>query len=328
MQSAGEYATLKLQTEPIPQRDRLAMTREVFGKTILNLELGTDPDVELTVDFTMHALAGLKIVTGSSSGVVSCRSRRMLADSNDDLMLSLNTTDHIFAISQRGRGVELGHGEAVLISCAEPAAFRRAYGDAIGLCAPRRVFAHMTPAIEDFAGYAIPRSSEPLQLLRFYVRGLDEDDALATPELRHLAVNHIHDLLILAIDSVGDAREQAANRGLKAARLRRIKAYVNQRLGQGELSIETVADAQALTQRYIQRLFEAEGTTFSVFVSRQRLARAYRLLGDPRRAGAAIGVIARDCGFGNISHFNRLFRRLYGFTPSDVRAGRDAGKGG
>jgi AraC-like DNA-binding protein len=328
MQTASHYETLRLQTAPIPLHDRAAITRDVFGKAILNLEIGADPDVELTVDFTLRALDGLKIVTGNSSGVVSCRSRQMLADSNDDLMLSLNVADHVFAISQRGRGVELGCGEAVLVSCAEPAAFRRAYGEAIGLCVPRWVFAHMTPAIEDFAGYRIPRTSEPLQLLRSYIGGLDEDDALATPELRHLAVSHIHDLLILAIDSVGDAREQAANRGLKAARLRRIKAHVNQHLGPGELSIEAVADAQALTQRYIQRLFEAEGTTFSVFVGQQRLARAYRLLGDPRRTDLTVGAIARDCGFGNVSHFNRLFRRLYGSTPSDVRAGRDAGRGG
>jgi AraC-like DNA-binding protein len=31
--------------------------------------------------------------------------------------------------------------------------------------------------------------------------------------------------------------------------------------------------------------------------------------------------IAFDVGFGNLSYFNRLFRRTYGATPSDVRAG-------
>jgi AraC-like DNA-binding protein len=34
----------------------------------------------------------------------------------------------------------------------------------------------------------------------------------------------------------------------------------------------------------------------------------------------SITSIAFDVGFGNLSHFNRLFRRNYGATPSDVRA--------
>jgi AraC-like DNA-binding protein len=31
-------------------------------------------------------------------------------------------------------------------------------------------------------------------------------------------------------------------------------------------------------------------------------------------------LIAYDCGFGDVSYFNRVFRRRYGAAPSDVRA--------
>jgi AraC-like DNA-binding protein len=74
-----------------------------------------------------------------------------------------------------------------------------------------------------------------------------------------------------------------------------------------------------VTPRYVQRLFEAAGTTFSEFLIGQRLARAYRLLRDPGYSRAAISTIAYDVGFGDLSYFNRRFRRLYGFTPRDVR---------
>jgi AraC-like DNA-binding protein len=33
-----------------------------------------------------------------------------------------------------------------------------------------------------------------------------------------------------------------------------------------------------------------------------------------------VSSIALDAGFGDISYFNRAFRRRYGATPSDVRA--------
>jgi AraC-like DNA-binding protein len=43
------------------------------------------------------------------------------------------------------------------------------------------------------------------------------------------------------------------------------------------------------------------------------------MLTDPRYAGATVSAIAFAAGFGDLSHFNRNFRRRFGATPSDVR---------
>ena len=67
-------------------------------------------------------------------------------------------------------------------------------------------------------------------------------------------------------------------------------------------------------------MFEAEGTTFTQYVLAQRLARAHGLLADPRLRAEKITALALDCGFGDVSYFNRAFRRRYGVAPSDVRA--------
>jgi AraC-like DNA-binding protein len=63
-----------------------------------------------------------------------------------------------------------------------------------------------------------------------------------------------------------------------------------------------------MTPRYVHKLFENEGSTFSLFVCHQRLARAYRLLRDPRLADRTIGSIAFDVGVADLSYFNRTFR--------------------
>ena len=34
-----------------------------------------------------------------------------------------------------------------------------------------------------------------------------------------------------------------------------------------------------------------------------------------------ISTIAFESGFGDLSYFNHVFRRCYGATPSDIRAG-------
>jgi AraC-like DNA-binding protein len=44
------------------------------------------------------------------------------------------------------------------------------------------------------------------------------------------------------------------------------------------------------------------------------------MLVDSRMADRSISAIAFDAGFGDLSCFNREFRRRFGQTPSDVRA--------
>jgi len=318
--SPPDYVAIRLATDPVSPRDRMEFAREVFGRKVFNLELEPDPDIALRMDFHMRALPGLKLVTGAASGVRSRRTSAQLADSNDDLFLSINNEAETFFIGQRGREVALGMGDAVLTTCAEPSWFQRSDGLSTGISVPRSVFAHMSPLIEDRVGYLIPRHSEALRLLRGYVVGLDREMPLATPELRHLAASHVHDLLTLSVDIAGDSDARRASNGLKAARLRAIKTFVTEQLIGNDLSIATVASVHGLTERYVQRLFEAEGTTFSIFVNHQRLARVHRQLRDPRLAHRAVSAIAYECGFGDVSHFNRMFRRLYGRSPSDVRA--------
>jgi AraC-like DNA-binding protein len=146
---------------------------------------------------------------------------------------------------------------------------------------------------------------------------------LERPEVRHLVATHIHDLVALTLGATRDAAEIAKNRGLRAARLNALKDDVTRHLDRGDLSVVEVAARHRLTPRYVQMLFEGEGTTFTEFVRDQRLIRAHRMLSDPSLARRSISEIAFDAGFGDVSYFNRAFRRRFGDTPSSVRA-RDA----
>jgi AraC-like DNA-binding protein len=52
------------------------------------------------------------------------------------------------------------------------------------------------------------------------------------------------------------------------------------------------AQRHGCTPRFIERLFEQEGTTFTGYVLAQRLARAHGLLSDPRRGAEKISEVA------------------------------------
>jgi AraC-like DNA-binding protein len=90
-----------------------------------------------------------------------------------------------------------------------------------------------------------------------------------------------------------------------------------------DFGVAAIARRQRLTPRYVHKLFEGEGLTFSAFVLCRRLSRAHRLLSDPRLGDRTIGSVAFDVGFGDVSYFNRTFRRRYDATPSEISLAAD-----
>jgi AraC-like DNA-binding protein len=184
---------------------------------------------------------------------------------------------------------------------------------------PRTAIAPLVGRIDETPIRLVPSRSEALTLLVTYARAITDDLPLATPELQRLAVTHMHDLIAATIGATRDGLAIAERRGIAAARLRSIMTEVSANLGDGDLSVAEVAKRQRVTPRYIHKLFENEGLTFSAFVLGQRLARAHRIFSDPRQAHRNISSVAFDVGFGDLSYFNRAFRRRYAATPTEIR---------
>lgn len=183
----------------------------------------------------------------------------------------------------------------------------------------RRLLAPLVPNVADLGAVPIPVGSQATRLLLGYMQMLDAEDTIDTPEARHLAVTHICDLVALTLGGTKDTRAATQNGGARAARLAAIKSDILDNLARPDLSAPAVAARHGVTRRYVDKLFELEGMTFSEFVVGQRLAQAHRMLTDPRFANRTVNAIALDVGFSDLSYFNRTFRRRYGATPSDVR---------
>jgi AraC-like DNA-binding protein len=147
-----------------------------------------------------------------------------------------------------------------------------------------------------------------------------QDLDIATPDLQRLTVAHVYDLMALTLGATGDAASAAEDRGLRAARLRAVKEDIVRNLEYGDVSVAAIAARHRISPRYLRKLFEREGMTFSEYVLEQRLALAHRLLSDPRHAGDKIASVAFAAGFGDVSYFYRAFRHRYDLLPTDVRA--------
>ena len=285
----------------------------------MKLDIEPINDAPLECAVLTRALPGVQIMSTAMSPSRILRTREFLADGNGDLIFIINQTGTVNAVS-RGREVVLHEGEGLLMSTGEMKTFDRpTYGGSLSFRIPRSILASIVADVDDVVMQLIPQRTDALKLLAGYAAPLFSDIALATPEFRRTAVNHLHDLVALALGAAHDDTGLGNGRGLAAARLRMAKAYIIDNSNRRDLSVGAVAAHLGLTPRNLQRLFEGEGTTFSEFLLLQRLGRAHRMLTEPRLAQSAVGAIAYDAGFGDLSYFNRSFKRQFGATPRDVR---------
>jgi AraC-like DNA-binding protein len=301
-------------TQSFAPHQRVAAWREAYGRTIAQLELEPVSDGPFKAEATLRALPGLGIVS-TETGLLNWRIPASLLDS-DDLILVTVETGH-WVCNEAGREIRLGPGEAAICLNSETASGTTA-GRRTMLRVPLKAIAPMAGNISASLHRPIPANQQAISLLSPYVKMMQNGQAPSG--LQRMGVGHVHDLLAVLVGATRDAMEVVEGRGLSAARMRAIKDDVARNLARADLSVAALAMRHRVTPRYIQMLFEGEGTTFTAFVLEARLARAHRMLSDPRLAGAKVIAIALDCGFADLSYFNRAFRRRYGATPSDVRA--------
>lgn len=101
--------------------------------------------------------------------------------------------------------------------------------------------------------------------------------------------------------------------------MERAKRYVQAALADPDLSPRGVAEAIAVSERYLFSLFREVGTTPSAYIKERRLEVARQELSDPRHAHRSIEQIALRVGFKQLSHFSRSYRSRYGATPRSAR---------
>lgn len=100
-------------------------------------------------------------------------------------------------------------------------------------------------------------------------------------------------------------------------RVQKIKEYVEAHYKE-EIKLCQLASLIGMTEVGCSRFFKMRtGKTISEYITEVRLGHASRLLVDTTQS---VAEVAYDCGFNNLSNFNRLFHKVRRFTPSQFRS--------
>jgi AraC-like DNA-binding protein len=308
--------SLRFSTDQFSERERLPAWRDFVGRTFCRTEiepLSPDGFIGLNV---MRMLPGLAVITGNCSALRYVQTREFC--DSDDVILTSGSGP--WQLNHAGESTAYAPGDAVLTSAAGLGSYTfYTGGPHWGIRVPFKLLSPYIADIEDTFGRRIPAQAAPLRLLRHYLGIIKELDSPSAHELLPHAAAQIRDLIALAVGATRDGAETAKVRGARPARLRAIKADIAENLTRGDLSVATVAARHRLPVRYVQRLFEKDGVTFTQFVLEQRLERAHKILLNPRFADFKMSVVAIEAGFSNMSYFYETFRRRYGSAPSDLR---------
>ena len=316
------FGQLRFAAAQLDAKDRIAGWREVLGRKLLRVDvdaLGSNP---FRADVRLRIFENLRFGSGELGASVNRRSQRHVAHDNDDLLVIVNLS-HVLIVNQRGRDLVLRPGDACLISCSEPASYvRKSDGSLRCVRISRALLSHSRPCIDDNLARLIPRESQRLRLLMSYLDAIDREPTYIEKSVRGMIETHVADLIALLFSTDGEVAEHASQRSGRVAQLCAIKDDLARSFTLRSLSLETFARRHNMSARNLQRLFELEGTSFTHQMLSLRVEKAFNLLSDPRLSDRSVGAIASECGFGDVSHFNHVFKRSYGFTPSHIRSKR------
>lgn len=106
-------------------------------------------------------------------------------------------------------------------------------------------------------------------------------------------------------------------RDVESRRVQKVKQYINDHYAE-PLKLIDLAALVGMSPVAFSRFFKMRtGRTLSDYIIDIRLGYAARMLVDTTRN---VSEICYECGFNNLSNFNRTFKAKRGFTPRDFRA--------
>jgi AraC-like DNA-binding protein len=315
-----EFRLMRFSTDELPPRERFDIWRDTVTRKLLRLAIDPLSEQPYRAKAALRALPSLRVGFGRVGPAIHHRTRAIAAAENDDIALLINLGGP-FLIRRSGGELQVGPGEACLIECCEVGDYVMVEaGRHLCVRIERRVLGAFARHVDRALGRLIAADTEALRLLVTYARTLPSGDLEFSPAASRAIVDHVGDLMALVVGAGGEAAALAVSRGLAAGRLSAAKAHIREHVGLLDLSAETVAADQGISPRYLRQLFEAEDQSFTAYVLHQRLTQAHAMLSSPRYAAEPISRIAFNVGFGDLSYFNRAFRRRYDRAPREVRA--------
>jgi len=206
-----------------------------------------------------------------------------------------------------------------------PCTLRCAFGlneSAVGVKIGKEIIAYLQTGQVFFAPPNSQQTSRALERVRSLALDVDEREAArrytATPVVPPGEYQARIRLLQFFADQLGLLANQIVlqQKVSEPPQITRARQFIEANYRE-ELSLAVVARQAGMSSFYFCKMFKKfTGVPFARYVSAFRVEKAKNLLLNPNYR---VSEIAFEVGFQSLTHFNRIFRRLAGQSPSEYR---------
>jgi AraC-like DNA-binding protein len=223
-------------------------------------------------------------------------------------------------VEQNGREACLAPGDLALLDLSRPCRCDYSSAEFVAVVFPRALLPLHPNELARLTGVRVHGDRGLGALISSLARQLPQRLDDCSPADRARLGTAVLDLVTAALTARLDGGQQVPPDSRRRELLLPVLAFIEERLGDRDLSPAGIADAHYISLRYLYKLFETERTTVADWIRRRRLERCRSALLDPARRHTPVSAIAARWGFASAAHFGRAFRAAYGIPPAEYRA--------
>jgi len=315
--SPDELTEYSIHTSDVHPRDRFQYwfesTRRVFGP----YENRPYQPARFEGDLRSLTMPGMSLIIFRCNGMRAWRTERQANLFGDLVHITIPLSGSV-KLKQDGREAELGTGDLCLIDAGRASTLIQSpQARCLVVEFPRRECEARLGPLTRWTARRISGKQGGGALASTFARLLpDQISFMSGPSQTEIARQFL-DLIALAVKEIeGVAFSHSSAR---LASLLRLKAVVDSNLTNSSATCEELATAAGISVRYANQLLDAEQTSLQRLLFSRRIEKCQAALSDPAQAHRQISDIAYSWGFGDVSHFGRLFKAMTGMTPRDYK---------
>jgi len=304
--------------------DEPAASRRDYWRHAIGAMMGTievSGDIRGSGQLRVGELGALRVGTLSAyrPGGAVWTPRRTRQSDPDICTINILATG-CATVAQDGREAQLRPGDLTFVDLSRPARWSTSPPmRAVVVAFPRALLPLLPDELARLTAVTVPGDHGTGALISSLARQLPN-------HLRDAGVGNaarlgaaVLDLLTVGMAAYLDRDSVVAPETRQRALLLRIQAFIDEHLGEPDLSPAQLAEAHHISLRYLHKLFQAQGATVARWIRHRRLERCRRDLLDPAQQDRPVSAIAARWGILDATNFSRAFRAAYGTSPGEYR---------
>lgn len=313
----------EFRTKDLPVAERFGSWHDMTASALIPSGLRSDHEADFRASVRLLDLGGVEVSALAYPSLETRRTPKLIRSSDPEsyqLMLNLRGSHRIL---QGGRDTSSGPGEVMLYDTSRPWQGWAAGGadtvKGVMVQFPRALLPLPANKVDQLTAVRLPGREGMGAVLSGYLTQLVAGAATYTAadgaRLATCTLDLLTAFLAHHLDAAASMLPQTHHRAL----LMQIHAFIQQHLGDPDLSPGTIAAAHHISVRSLHRLFQDQDTTVAGWIRACRLERCRRDLADPLLRSRPVRAIAARWGLADPAHFSRAFRAAYGLSPQDYR---------